>query len=306
MISKKDESKLRQFLKTNVNNPIEFISCGQFVSSEPWIHTKRNLKSFEIIIGVEKTLYITEEDVQYEVKPGDILLLLSTHTHQGHKVCEPGVSFYWCHFFCSSFYSLIDSKTMEDEVISLRSNPAFDSISNIYIPINSTPQRIERINILFNQLLDIANANYFNKRILDYILTTLLIEISEQGLANFQTSKEKTKVDKNLVKIVEWIRINAMDPLSVISIAEKFNYNPDYLSRIFKQKHGITIQEFIHFLKISKAKDLLSSTNMGIKQIAYKVGVSDEKYFMKLFKKYEKLTPTEFRKAYYRTHLNKE
>ncbi|WP_374933348.1 AraC family transcriptional regulator [Neobacillus driksii] len=298
---------LRQFLKSDVNTPIEFISCGQFVSSEPWIHTKRNLKSFEIIIGVKETLYINQDDIQYEVKPGDILLVLSLHTHEGYKLCNPGVSFYWCHFYCSDNFSLIDDKTMEEEVIAFRSNPDYDRLnSHIFIPIYSIPQRIERINILFNQLQDVANANYYNKRSVDYLVTSLLIEISEQSLSNFQTTKEKTKADKNLVKIVEWLRIHAMDTISVASIAEQFNYNPDYLSRVFKQKHGINIQEYIHMLKISKAKDMLSSTNIGIKSIAHEVGISDEKYFMKLFKKYEKLTPTEFRKAYYRTHLNKE
>ncbi|KKI92123.1 AraC family transcriptional regulator [Bacillus sp. SA1-12] len=298
---------MSQFLKTDVNIPIEFISCGQFLSREPWTHTRRNLKSFVIIIGVKGTLYITQEGTQYEIKPGDILLLLSSHTHLGHRECKPGVSFYWCHFNCSNHFTLIDDKTMEDEVISFRSNPAYDrSNPHIFIPIYSKPQRVERINILFNQLLDVSNANYYNKRSVDYIITTLLIEISEQALTNFQTTKEKTKVDKNLVKIVEWLRIHTTDNISVTSVAEQFNYNKDYLSRIFKQKIGINIQEYIHILKVSKAKDLLSSTNLGIKEIAYTVGISDEKYFMKLFKKYEKLTPTEFRKAYYRTHLNKE
>jgi YesN/AraC family two-component response regulator len=296
---------LRQFLKSDVNIPIEFISCGQFVSNEPWIHTKRNLNSFEIIIGLKETLYIMQDDIQYEVKPGDVLLVLSTHTHEGYKLCNPGVSFYWCHFYCSNYFSLIDDMTMEEEVIAFRSNPDYVRLnSHIFIPIYSTPQRIERINILFNQLLDVANANYYNKRSVDYLVTSLLIEISEQSLSNFQTTKEKTKADKNLVKIVEWLRIHSTDNISVTSVAEQFNYNKDYLSRIFKQKIGINIQEYIHMLKISKAKDMLSSTNIGIKSIAHAVGISDEKYFMKLFKKYEKLTPTEYRKAYYLTHLN--
>ncbi|WP_299093348.1 AraC family transcriptional regulator [uncultured Metabacillus sp.] len=274
---------LSQFLKTDVNTPIEFISCGQFLSREPWTHTKRNLKSFVVIIGVKDTLYISQDGTQYEINPGDILLLLRSHTHHGHMVCQPGVSFYWCHFNCNNHFTLIDDKTMEEKVISFRSNPAYDrSNAHIFIPIYSKPQRIERINILFNQLIDVSNANYYNKRSLDYIITTLLIEISEQALTSFQTTKEKTKADKNLVKIVEWLRIHSTDNISVTSIAEQFNYNKDYLSRIFKQKIGINIQEYIHILKVSKAKDLLSSTNLGIKEIAYTIGISDEKYFMKL------------------------
>lgn len=296
---------MAQYLKTNTNSPFEYISGGIFVSNEPWIHTKRNLESYEIIIGVKEILYIQQGDERFEVKPGDVLLLLPNHTHQGYSFCSPGISFYWFHFYCPNDSTLINHNAMEKEVISYRTNPDFHrSNTDIFLPIYSKPAEIERINILFNQLLDIANANYYNKRSTDYFMTSLLIEISEQLMTNFSTGKEKTKSDKNLVNIVEWIRIHAMDNISVTAIAKQFNYNQDYLSRVFKQKNGINIQKYIHMLKLSKAKDMLTSSNLSIKEIAAIIGISDEKYFMKLFKKYEKVTPTEFRKAYYRVHFN--
>ncbi|KQL52862.1 AraC family transcriptional regulator [Heyndrickxia shackletonii] len=296
---------MEQYLKTNADNPMEYISGGLFVSNEPWIHSKRNLNSYEIIIGVRETLYIQQEEEKFEVCPGDVLLLLPHHTHQGYALCSPGVSFYWFHFYCPNESSIIDYNTMEDEVISYRTNPdSHRSSTDIFIPIYSSPKEIERINILFNQLLDIDNANYYNKRSTDYFMTSLLIEISEQSVTHFITEREHSKSEKNLVNIVEWIRINAMSNISVTAIAQEFNYNQDYLSRIFKKKNGMNIQKYIHILKLSKAKDMLTSTNLSIKEIANIVGIFDEKYFMKLFKKYEKVTPTEFRKAYYRVHLN--
>jgi YesN/AraC family two-component response regulator len=59
-------------------------------------------------------------------------------------------------------------------------------------------------------------------------------------------------------------------------------------------------------IKISKAKELLIRTNESIKMIAFAIGINDEKYFMRLFKKYEKVTPSEFRQAYYRVLMNNE
>ncbi|MCI2255727.1 AraC family transcriptional regulator [Domibacillus sp. PGB-M46] len=59
-------------------------------------------------------------------------------------------------------------------------------------------------------------------------------------------------------------------------------------------------------LKLSKAKDLLTLSDESIGSIARTVGISDERYFMRLFKQYEKLTPSEYRKAYHRIQLNKE
>jgi len=57
-------------------------------------------------------------------------------------------------------------------------------------------------------------------------------------------------------------------------------------------------------VKIEKAKKMLSLTNDPLKEIAYKLGIQDVKYFMKLFKSYEKLTPTQYHNAFYLTHLN--
>ena len=52
---------------------------------------------------------------------------------------------------------------------------------------------------------------------------------------------------------------------------------------------------FIHNLKISRAKDLLITTNMSIKQIGYYLSYDNIKYFMRLFKKKTGFTPSEFR-----------
>ena len=296
---------MKQFLKTTVHTPVEFISGGQFVSNRAWTHTKRIIDSYEIIIGVNKTLYIQQDDIQYEVNPGDILLLIPYHTHLGYAACTTDISFYWFHFLCPYPTEIIDEKAMAAVVSTIRSDP-FQPVPkpHIFIPFYSRPANIERINILFNQLLDVANADYYTHHAVNYLATVLLIELSQQTITSFQTASLKAPTDQNLAKILEWIRIHAMNQISVSSIAKEFSYNRDYLSRFFKQKTGMNIKAYIHMLKMNKAKDLLTRTNQSIKEIAYTVGIYDEKYFMKLFKKYEKVTPTEFRKAYYRTHMN--
>ena len=66
----------------------------------------------------------------------------------------------------------------------------------------------------------------------------------------------------------------------------------------------MNLQEYIHDIKVSKAKAMLINSNDTVKEIAYNLGFNDEKYFMKLFKEHENLTPTQFRNAFCHTHLN--
>lgn len=173
------------------------------------------------------------------------------------------------------------------------------------IPQFFTPAEIQRIHILFHQLLHVAYSNPFVVQGANYALTSLVIELAEQKLRSLDKDGVGKPSDRNLIRIMEWIRIHATEPLTVPDIANHFNYNKQYLSRYFKRKTGMSIQQNIHMVQLNQAKRLLAETTQGIKEISQQIGISDEKYFMKLFKKYEHITPTEFRRAHRNIHLNR-
>ncbi|MDQ0226238.1 AraC family transcriptional regulator [Bacillus sp. 7586-K] len=292
-------------LKADIHQPLEYISGGLFHSDEPWIHSKRVINSYELIIGIEQTLFIQQDETQYKVNPGDVLLLLPNHLHQGYKISPGNLSFYWFHFHCSGSSELISKNDLVRDITLAWNQPISQrNNTNVYVPVFSTPNSIERIQIQCQQLLHIAKSAYYTNQAVHFQLTSLLIELTEQMSSLMKTQQHKTEADIKLEKMKEWIRINSSKTITVTMLAEKFNYNKDYLSRFFKRKTGINIVEYINLMKISKAKELLSSTSLPIKVITNHVGIEDEKYFMRLFKKYENMTPTEFRNAYYRTHMN--
>jgi AraC-like DNA-binding protein len=293
-----------KYFKTSIEKPVEFISGGLFDSDVSWIHSSRNIDSFEIIIGVNKCLYIAQGEVEYEVRPGNVLLLLPGQVHKGYKMCEEGISFFWFHFLTAEAIELFDEEALADELTKLNKPDLLKQFSYVYLPFFSAPKRIERVNILFQQLQHIVNSNYYTQLAAHYIASSLLIELSEQMISDYYISPKLSQSDWNISEIIEWIRINAMNDISVSDVAEKFIYNKDYLSRFFKKKTGFNLQEYIHLMKISKAKDLLTRSKLSINDISEKVGFNDEKYFMRLFKRYENMTPTEYRKAYYRIHMN--
>lgn len=60
----------------------------------------------------------------------------------------------------------------------------------------------------------------------------------------------------------------------------------------------MSMQEYIQKVKIDRAKEELGRTDLSIKEIAHRLGFEDEKYFMKVFRKHQQMTPTEFRRAF--------
>jgi len=292
-------------LKTAINPPLKYISSGKFVSNGQWIHKKRNIDSFVIAAGLEGTVYIEQNGEQFELIPGSVLILLPHTTHFGYKKSDQNVSYYWCHYYSPEPYQVTQIKSMSEFPAVL--NKLFyqsDDCNFSLLPIYSLYGDIDSIRILFHQLLHVSNTDCYTRFGMDYLLTLMMVDLTQQNILNYMQPLRKTEKDKKFEEILEWIRINVATDISVSRISDRFSYNPDYLSRIFKQKTGMNLQEYIHNIKVLKAKAMLINSNDTIKGIAYNLGFNDEKYFMKLFKEHENLTPTQFRNAYCHTHLN--
>jgi AraC-like DNA-binding protein len=79
-------------------------------------------------------------------------------------------------------------------------------------------------------------------------------------------------------------------------ISEKLNYDYTYLSNLFSEVKGITVQQYIISHKIEKVKELLLYDEINLTEIAYKMGYSSVAHLSNQFKKVTGLSPTFFKK----------
>jgi AraC-like DNA-binding protein len=85
---------------------------------------------------------------------------------------------------------------------------------------------------------------------------------------------------------------------TVLSVAEKLNTSPGYLSDLLKHITGRTTQQHIHDKLIEKAKEKLSTTGRSISEIAFELGFEHPQSFSKLFKAKTHLSPVQFRQSF--------
>lgn len=119
-----------------------------------------------------------------------------------------------------------------------------------------------------------------------------------------QYSREGNKpaaVSKTKLDLTEQVKAYIEDNLGSLalsqeSIAVDFGISVSQLFRIFKEVEGLSIVEYIHRLRIAKSKELLSSTEKTIDEIALECGYSGSKTLTRLYKKYEGITPGIWRK----------
>lgn len=274
---------------------VRFATAGQFVARNHPLHPRRCLDSHVLLIGCTGTYPITQGSRNYTLGEGDFMLLVAGEEHYGIAPASAGQSHLWCHFHTVESTSITADTTGCEAKLVL---PEFGKIMHM-----------EKFRILFRQLIDAEYRDYADPRsrqsICDAYIRILLAELYDDCCAA-QTDDHAGRGDVLAAQVTEWIRLHAKDGIQPHDVAAHFQYSNDYLTKILRQATGMTISTCINRHRLETAKKHLINTDLRINEIAERSGFSDEKYFMKVFRQYEHVTPTEYRKTYYRVHINSD
>ncbi|MBS5520660.1 MAG: AraC family transcriptional regulator [Clostridiales bacterium] len=117
------------------------------------------------------------------------------------------------------------------------------------------------------------------------------------GMTNLHLKTlEQEKNDRNIeLEVKKYIRDHMLDDISVGMIAEELHFNPQHLTRMFKNKTGYGITEYVTVVRMEMAKKILKDTSIPIKEVAGMVGYKDYAYFTRVFKKEFSIAPKEYR-----------
>lgn len=284
--------------------PVHFISCGNLVSEDGFLHMSRTLDEFVFLLIQEGTLSIHANENDYVLGPGEFLFLLPGMLHYGTVPSGGRISYYWTHFtFPGEDFFLTNTGNGSGSVL-----PDHAPFSQSYLlPEHGKLSDNGRTNLLFVQLLDMAKRTGFRADFqCSYALSTLLLELSGEIRLKTSILEKSGPMPPRMADLMEWLRLNYDSRLSVADIARRFGYHPAYLTSIFKKATGYTVLEYIHRQRIRAAANLLlTPPRLTLSKISEMVGFHDEKYFMKLFRRYEGMTPTAYRNAFSKRGLNR-
>lgn len=113
-----------------------------------------------------------------------------------------------------------------------------------------------------------------------------------------ETKNENALPSRMVESLDAYIRENYSDEISNTEIGAIFGYHPFYVSRMLKDKKGITLRQYVISYRFKAAKKLLALTDKSIAQIAEETGFTDASYFAKSFKATFAITPKEYRNSF--------
>ncbi|MFS0724845.1 response regulator transcription factor [Paenibacillus sp. 1P07SE] len=114
-------------------------------------------------------------------------------------------------------------------------------------------------------------------------------------LSQMITSRQSRDTSSTWRDMLSFVEGHYTEELALQDIASAFNVSREYVSRRFKQEYGIGFSDYLTGYRIDKAKRLMSNPNLSVTRIAEMVGYRDVKYFSKVFKKQEGLSPKAYR-----------
>ncbi|MFP9098420.1 helix-turn-helix domain-containing protein [Flavobacterium sp. RHBU_24] len=233
--------------------------------------------------------YDFDEGTMFFIAPGQVFSIeanTATLTHSGWLLLiHP--DFLWNtpliktikqyeYFSYSVNEALFLSEKEELTIISIFENIAQEYRSNI----DKFSQKI--IISQIETLLNFSERFYQRQFITREKNNSHILDRLEEVLNGYFTTKSMAKGEFPTVKL----------------IAERLNVSPNYLNGVLKTVTGQSTQQHIHEKLIEKAKEVLSTTNLSVSEIAYGLGFEYPQSFSKLFRQKTSMTPLEFRKSF--------
>ena len=109
-------------------------------------------------------------------------------------------------------------------------------------------------------------------------------------------------ISRFMQRITFWkIENHPTENISMKEMAMLCHLSESYFSRLFSKEMGETFGNYISRLRIDRSKEPLRGSSLTVTQIAKKVGYSDTGHYIRLFKRFEGVTPTIYRQYNYKS-----
>ena len=127
-----------------------------------------------------------------------------------------------------------------------------------------------------------------NRALIDHYVKAVMLLI---GRHCFEKQTESDMVSR----VILYMQDHLTEPISVQQLADMVYVSKSYLSRLFKQKTGVSLMDYLNSLRMESAKAMLVASNMNTEEIAYQTGYHSTKFFYRAFRAYTGMSTREYR-----------
>lgn len=244
----------------------------------------------ELVYTLEGRTLIECDGKSYTLEPGEMILFHPEAVHAFYSASDEAPKYGVIKFDVNKLYTennyapklkTILNKASKDEKASIY----FAKKKLVDIPAKETFELCCR---------EIVNKEYGYDIIVHDKICMLLVSLirlwREEGFDTNSIKAEDIPID-SFREITAYIDTHAGEALKVEELAERCNMSYSYFAKNFKQYYGRSCKEYIEFIRICKAEDLLLFTDCDLSYISQETGFADSSHLIKTFKKWKGETP---------------
>lgn len=252
---------------------------GELKAKKPHISHRKGLASYLFFMVQEGHGTLRYQGCTYSLGPSDCVFVDCRQEHF-HQSSEDLWRLKWAHF----------------------NGPNMDAIYDKYLerggmPCFHTKKADAFCNVLVELFQVASSSSYVRDMKICEKLTSLLTILMEESWNPDKTPNTSEK-RRDLQIIKGYLDQNYQKKITLDQLSEMFYINKFYLSKIFSEQYGVTINRYLLELRITQAKRLLRFTSLPIEKIAVECGIPDSNYFARIFRKVEGIAPGEYRKKW--------
>jgi AraC-like DNA-binding protein len=255
--------------------------AGEFFAGPEYYTTREGFASYLLKYTISGCGVLEYQGQQHLVPPGHVYWIdcrkrQHYHVHQsaGHwRVI-------WVHFYGANaqfYYDLFLKQNGGSPVAAM--------------PVDSPVYKI------LHQLLEQSGIGGYQQKN-DLIYANLLHQLVNEVTLSTMVSDHLDDIPQTIRSVQIYLTQNYQKSTTLEQLGSQFNLNPFYLQKQFKRYVGQTPSEYVIYLRITRAKELLRNTQKPIGEIAADVGIDNLGYFTRLFKKQEGMTPRDYSKLW--------
>ncbi|CAM3740145.1 AraC family transcriptional regulator [Marinicrinis lubricantis] len=255
-----------------------------------------NIGEFDLIIVSEGRLFIGEEKMQWELQPGQTLILLPNAYHYATAPCQENTIFYWMHFQTSGEWEEVSHNALqrgrstgteshlrlggENYAIQLPKQWNLSNPSQVY-------SDMEQLLMLSIQS---KSATFWK---LQQTLNRLLQRMDQEQRGHLSTPALKVAESAEA-----FIRSHYHREVTNTMLSDALHFHEGYIARCMKEVYGCTPLEYLLHYRLEQAKLLLLKTDLPMSAVAEQTGFQQAAYFSRMFSRQFGLSPSQYRKLH--------
>ena len=159
---------------------------------------------------------------------------------------------------------------------------------------------VETVSLLTERLLnEFQQKKEFYSMQIQSDLHTLLIEIARNvSVPDSGHNGGQSDTDSLFFHILEYIVFHSAEPLEAEKLADMCHMSYSHFAKRFRESYGRSCKEYITYIRLNKAQDLLLHTDYDLTRIAMETGFYDCSHFIRTYKKWKGITPNKQRKEF--------